>query len=402
MKKKTIFCLFGVVLMVSQVGISTAQALNEADYIGVGINYYGKNDAVCIGGSSLAGVTAIGNETAEKIFNFLTNTSIRTNGDKPLNAVQASAFIGNLMQEAGPELDPATENSIGAYGLVQWLGGRKDNLFALAAQQSKQPSDLMVQLQFLKQEIEGVESAVVLHPTFQAGTNIDEITVVIRKVYERPGEAEAMDSNRIASAKGIYAKYKDNAPVNTDSITTASQTTECAALDSGGSIFRGDLIKTALGLAWDKPVSEGTAYKKDAKPSYVAAMEKYSKIRNDNDAIDPFSDCGRFVSNVLRSSELDKNYPLVGAYTDQLPYAKSHPEMYLVIANPSFSDFKPGDIMISTSHTAIYTGADGNDMVDASLGQRVPAVGNGMSYYVTSMSDVHLVRYISKGVQQDA
>lgn len=391
-KKSTLFSLFGVILMVSQVGVSTSYALNQVDYPSQNIQLFRKDDTLCQGSSS-GSVNPVGNDTAEKIFNFLTSTPIRTNNNKPLNAVQASAFIGNFMKESTEKLDPGITNSIGAYGLVQWLGGRKDALFALAAQQSKQPSDLSVQLDFIKQEIEGGESAAVIDATFQAGTDIDAVTVVVRKKYERPGEQEADDPTRIAYAKGIHAKYKDSAP----STGGSSSSTSGGCLGSG--IHQGDLIKTALGLAWDKPVSEGTALKKDARPEYVAAMAKYSNITNDSDAISPFSDCGRFVANVMRSSGLDPDYHLVGTL-DQLAYVKSKSSLYTVIKNPSFSDFKAGDIMISTTHTAIYTGDSSYDTVDASLGGRVPAVSNGMSYYVTSNSDVHLVRYIGEGVKE--
>lgn len=391
-KRSTLFCLFGVLLMISQVGVSTSYALNQVDYPSQNIQLFRKDDTLCQN-SSGSGVNPVGNDTAEKIFNFLTSTPIRTNNNKPLNAVQASAFIGNFMKESTEKLDTSITNSIGAYGLVQWLGSRKVELFALAAQQNKQPSDLSVQLDFIKQEIEGGESAAVIDSTFQAGTDIDAITVVVRKKYERPGEQEADDPKRIEYAKGIYAKYKDSTP----SASTSPSSASSGCLGSG--VHQGDLIKTALGLAWDKPVDEGTALKKDARPEYVAAMAKYSNITDDSDAISPYSDCGRFVANVMRSSGLDPDYHLVSTL-DQLAYVKNKSSLYTVIKNPSFSDFKAGDIMISTTHTAIYTGDSTYDTVDASLGGRVPAVSNSMSYYVSSNSDVHLVRYIGEGAKQ--
>lgn len=378
--------VFAIYLIVSQLGISTVQALDPATELFFSqqdIVHYSTDQLQCSNGVS---ITLSGNGNAEQVFNFLATTPISTNGNKPFNAIQAAAFVGNLQQEAGEPLDPTTTNSIGAFGIGQWLGGRKSALQALAQQQGKQPTELSVQLAYLKQEIEGGESAAVLDSTFQAGTDLPAVTVVIRKKYERPGEAEANDPKRIAYATAVFDKYKGNAPSN--SAITSSGVSGC----SSSNATQGDLVKTALGFAWDKPVAEGTAYKKDARPEYVAAMAQYSKITNDSDAINPFSDCGRFVSNVMHASNLDSNYPLVGTVNQQ-EYVKTSP-LYQVISHPTMKDFKAGDIMISTSHTAIYTGDSQYDTVDASLGGRVPAVSKGMSYYVSSMDNVILARFI--------
>lgn len=375
---------FGALLIAAQLSTSTAQAIDLQTSLNYGVLYYDKDyagDCVTTNGISLSG-----NATAEKIFNFFTSTPISTNDGKPLNAIQASAFIGNFMQEAGPDLDTTKTNSIGAFGLAQWLGGRKDALSTLATRQGLQPTDLQAQLAYIKQEIEGGESAAVVDPAFKEGTDLSAITVVIRKKYERPGEAEAMDSKRIEFAQGIYEKYKGNAPAVNSSSTASSVGCKTAQVETG------DIIKTALGLAWDKPVAEGKAMKADARQEYVDAIAQYGNIRNESDGIAPYSDCGRFVSTVMRMSGVDKEYPLVSVYDVQRKYVLAHPEKYLAIENPTMSNLQPGDIFMSTSHTAIYTGNPDFDTVDASLYGRVPGVSNNMSSYLTTQSQPLIVR----------
>lgn len=399
--------LLGVCLIISQFGISSAQAVTAEEeaandyYASQAILFYSKYATSCSPTATTEGsvaVTVNGSENAEKIFNFFTSTSFKTNGGKPMNAVQAAAFVGNFMQESGEALDPTVVNSIGATGIAQWLGVRLSALQALAGKLNKPATNLEVQLAFVKQELENDEVAIMLNSDFKSGTNIEAITVAIRKVYERPGEAEAADSKRIAYAKGIHEKYKGNAPSTpTTGDSTSSSPDACAAgsTTAGSNATQGDLVKTALGFAWDKPVETGVKLKKDARPEYVAAMAEFSKINNDSDATAPFSDCGRFVSNVMRASGLDKNYPLVGTST-QIAYAQQHSDLYEVISNPKMSDFKTGDIFASPMHTAIYTGSGEYDTVDASLDMRVPAVSDFMSYYIGQSGSV-LIRYIGNG-----
>lgn len=390
---RRILAIFGAGIILLQVGTSTAQAID--------LNYLLNNDRLyydpdymgdCVTSN---GLTLQGNDNAERVFNFFVTTPFSTNGDKPLNAVQAAAFVGNFMQETGESSagandapSPTVVNSIGATGIAQWLGGRKDQLFTLATRQGLQPTDLEAQLAFVKQEIEGVESAAVVDSTFQAGTDIEAITVVIRKKYERPGEHEAEDGKRIQNAKDVYEKYKSAAGANPGSSAAAAGDSGCKSAEAN----TGNLIKTALSLAHEAPVEEGRAYKTDATDTYVEAIAQYGNIRGDNDGIMPYSDCGRFVSTVMRMSGIDKDYPLVSVDGAQRPYVMKHPEKYIVIDNPSMSNLQPGDIMISDTHTAIYLGNGEYDTVDASLTQRVPGVSNNMSSYLTTQQDVIIVR----------
>lgn len=140
-----------------------------------------------------------GSDAEAKIFNFYVD-----NGYSP---EQAAGFVGNYFQESG--LNPTIVNSLGAIGIAQWLD-RRPALEAFANQKGKPPTDLDVQLEFSLFELKGSESAANSAIKAVDGSGPDavkEVTVVIRVSYERPGESEANDPNRIAKALEVYEKY---------------------------------------------------------------------------------------------------------------------------------------------------------------------------------------------------
>lgn len=70
---------------------------------------------------------------------------------QPMNKEQAAGVAGNVMQESG--FNPGAVNEIGASGLFQWLGGRRDGLMAFATSQGKPWDDPTVQMQWLAHEL---------------------------------------------------------------------------------------------------------------------------------------------------------------------------------------------------------------------------------------------------------
>lgn len=68
----------------------------------------------------------------------------------------ASGVLGNMFKESSAgasDLRPQTEAKDGSIGLLQWTGGRKERLIALAANRGAEWTDINVQLEFLMQEI---------------------------------------------------------------------------------------------------------------------------------------------------------------------------------------------------------------------------------------------------------
>jgi hypothetical protein len=80
-----------------------------------------------------------GCNVAEQIYNYFKSKNV-------FQDYMIAAIIGNFMAESG--LNPTIENGIGAYGLAQWLGGRK------AALQAKPGFDtVIVQLDHTWEEL---------------------------------------------------------------------------------------------------------------------------------------------------------------------------------------------------------------------------------------------------------
>ena len=114
---------------------------------------------------------------------------------------QAAAIVGNLLQE-NRAMNPRLMNSIGMKGIAQWDANRWSNLEKFASKKKLDPYAFETQLQFIQHELVtgdgGLSSSV-----FKNTQNLEEATVMFRKKYERPGEAEANDTARIRYARGV-------------------------------------------------------------------------------------------------------------------------------------------------------------------------------------------------------
>jgi hypothetical protein len=132
------------------------------------------SEACCVTGQA---TLLAGNSNEEKIWNYLIQ-------ELGLNDIQAAGIMGNVEQESG--FSPTALNpSSGAYGIAQWLGGRKTALISFAASKGKPKSDLGVQLDFLKQELENGYKARVLDP-IKASSNLAEVTRIWLERFEIP------------------------------------------------------------------------------------------------------------------------------------------------------------------------------------------------------------------------
>lgn len=136
-------------------------------------------------------------------------------------------------------------------------------------------------------------------------------------------------------------------------------------------VYSGDVVKTGIGLAW--PEKGHGKEKDDATPAYQSTMPKY----HTNLVNDVWSDCGVFVSTVIRSSGADQQYTLRGT-SSQIAYMKSNPEKYRLVGSFSNADtslLMPGDILINDRHTMLYVGKGFSgdfNAVDASWHDHVP------------------------------
>ncbi|MBC7546986.1 M23 family peptidase, partial [Candidatus Saccharibacteria bacterium] len=142
----------------------------------------------------------------------------------------------------------------------------------------------------------------------------------------------------------------------------------------------------ALNFAWDLP---GHGYtKNDAKPTYQVGLTQY----NGSTGSDEFSDCGVFVATVMIASGADTSYPKRGTVVQQ-PYLDGSPKYQSLGVITSTSQLRPGDILISSSHTYIYVGPQpaingkSYNSVAASLGDHVPQADN---FYSDGFRGYHL------------
>lgn len=316
-------------------------------------------------------VTIEKTDTIETIYRYLTTTPLRTNGNKPLSAVQAAGVMGNFYAESGfnPSAVEATSRPQKGHGLAQWTFGRWDGpngLLRFAISQDLPWNDLEVQLDYLKKELEGSEQGVLKDPQF-ASTN-DPATAAIqwRVVFERADPALAHDDKRTGAAVAVYNMF-GGAAANCQSV---------------GNAVAGNFMQTAINFALTTYATSGMTKQADARDSYQIAKKQF------NPAVD-WTDCGGFVATAMIASGVDTKFPKVNVAA-QLAYVRDNPDKYIVSEKPTLAQLQPGDILFVDGHVAVYTGAEQFPMVDAALGDHVPSV-RGSANLNSMLTDPTLV-----------
>jgi hypothetical protein len=355
------------VKIISLVGIILFPFLSPLSVFAIDTAFYSSNDILfsgedaasdCSTNTVTASLSLTDTPELKNIFQLLINGGMNTG--------QAAAVMGNMYAESSFNSDRhEVGNDIG-YGLVQWSFGRRTNLENFAKQKGVPVSDVAMQIEFLLNEYNDSYKSRLDTTAFKDGTDIAASTESWMKIFEAPkmspaNDPAALNSKRIPAAVAVYGFYKSLAPSTT--VTSSG----CNATGNGA--VAGNIVATALNLALTSPVANGKTQKSDARDTYQIAKPQY------NPSVD-WTDCGGFVSTVMKASGVDPNYP-IGTGT-QAAYVKSHPEKYTIITNPAKdgSNLQPGDILVSTQvgHTILYTGQAGTPYADASLGDRVPSV----------------------------
>lgn len=121
---------------------------------------------------------------------------------KGLPAPAAAGFVGSLMQESGPSLDPTAVGDNGAsFGIGQWNrpAGRLPQLESFAAERGTDRSDFETQLEFAWHELES-KPFMGLERLQQADTPAEAARVATARFF-RPSKPEI--ENRIAYANQI-------------------------------------------------------------------------------------------------------------------------------------------------------------------------------------------------------
>ena len=131
---------------------------------------------------------------------------------------QAAAIVGNLMQESNLKAT-AVNSSSGATGIAQWLGGRLDDLMTFAGANGYQT--FQIQLAFVNKELNGSEKAA--GDALRATATLSDATMVVRTKYERCGESEANDANRLAQSTLALSLVAAAAPAPAAPVTPSGE-----------------------------------------------------------------------------------------------------------------------------------------------------------------------------------
>lgn len=178
-------------------------------------------NALCLNGTNTSGsytplVTA--NSPAEAVYKLLTDAG------HGLTPAQASGIVGNLMAETAGgsfQLDPTALNSIGAYGIVQWMHERKTALM-----QKPNYQTLETQANFMWEELTGKYSYV--GNAVKSSSTIEQSTRIVLERYEIPclpgPGCDKEFKTRLGYAKKALAAFSGIAPANnTDPATPGCQ-----------------------------------------------------------------------------------------------------------------------------------------------------------------------------------
>lgn len=187
------------------------------------------------GSSSAASTTLSGNDNKEKIWNYLVNKI-------GLNDIQAAGVMGNIQQESG--FDPeATNPDSGAYGIVQWFAGRKTALQDFAKQKNLPASDLGVQLEYLKKELDGDYYGKRVLAPLKAAKTIEESTEVWLRHFEIPCSTEDCYSKemdlRVPFSQGFLSEYSGTSSGG-GATSSGGSSGDCGSSSGGGSDFTAD------------------------------------------------------------------------------------------------------------------------------------------------------------------
>jgi hypothetical protein len=151
-----------------------------------------------------------GSENAEKAFNYFISQGY--------SKEQAAGIVGNLMQE-NRALNPTVANSIGHKGIAQWdPKDRYPKMVAFAKSKGLDPNTLEAQLQFVEHEMVTGSGGLSKKRFTSEAKTVERAAVLMREGFFRPGESEAMDSNRIQFGQQVLSKYGNSAkptkPIN--------------------------------------------------------------------------------------------------------------------------------------------------------------------------------------------
>lgn len=343
----------------------------------------------------------VGDTNAEKLYNFLTTSTISTNNGNPLTPAQAAGVVGNLMVESGESIDPKAINPIGAHGIAQWLDrwDSKNGLKQFAEKKGSSWDALDVQAAFIIYELENTESAVVKDSKFKAVPNSAAGARIAAErwdtLYERSGGAGI--SARQRHAEQVFNEFaagsttattadpadaadpttNDTDPADTASTLSSTGQAGCASALSTGSVAKLQELAKAYTQDWatSKTMSQTQPYEDAVK-------------RSEYQPTCPGNDCGSFVYILMHESGWDTNYGGSSGQTAHMRAWFADPSngwseveglvnVSGSVIDKSIDKLEPGDVLLQQGHIYVFVGnmnGDGTQyFASASNCQRSPA-----------------------------
>jgi hypothetical protein len=326
-------------------------------------------DQVCVA-STTTGAPLTGKDNEEKAFTYFVQ--------KGLSNEQSAGILGNLMVEApgvnpfaqqDKSKDPLPKPNVG-FGIAQWTDpGRQKGLLALATSTNRPATDLGLQLDYLWQELNTSYKSVLK----ELKTINDERAAAVMYMikFESPLEKSPTGPNaklRSDNATDVLQTYGGGSVAANVSLNSK---TGCV---TGTGAVSGDIVKTALGYAWD--TTGHGPNEADAKPSYRSDMPKFNGAKGGL----PFSDCGVFIATVMIASGADTNFPkrVTGV---QMDYMAAHKDKYKEVPDvTNTSQLHPGDILVNDDHTFMFVGKESGKKYDSVGGSQFSHVPQPTSF----------------------
>lgn len=311
-------------------------------------------------------------ENAKSVGSWLTSTNFKLLGDKPMDKNQAAGVIGNFGHESnlnpktvqigsGLRSDMSNEEilkvgSVGGKGIgfAQWDSDRRVKLVNFAIEKGKNWSDMDIQLQYLKMEMEDQYEAERLknYSFTDIGKDVKHYVKAFQEAFERAG---------VPSYDERYKKGEDFAATFTGGTYTAKTGGSCT--NSNGNTNVSEDVKGAIELAQSIAYPSGSTEDmvspgdnngvNNAKPEYKEAKDKAQELGGADPMPTLYASCDRVVATLLKHT-FDKDIPW-GSTTEQEQYlsTSSKWERY-----SDRSEAKPGDVWITKTngHVVMYLG----------------------------------------------
>jgi hypothetical protein len=327
---------------------------------------FGDDAEESAGGCSCGTDDLNGSNNQQKAFNYLVSNGY--------SKEQAAGIVGNMINESNVEPQLLNGNNPGtittpaqamdqnkAWGLVQWYPGSKMiRPSREAGVDDAVIGSLAYQLDFLNKQLlgKGPLPEKAAGDAVKAATTVEDAAVQFGFKFERftTNANDPEFNERKADARSVFDRFAGSAPA------------EGGKGASGCGAGNGDIVQTALALAWDTP---GHGF--DPKPGYAKAQREYNGSTGQNE----LTDCGVFVATVMVMSGVDKDYARRGT-TAQMDYLRSSGKYEIYDNLNNEGQLRPGDIFIIDGHTYLYTGnyegGDGEtyNAASASLNGHVP------------------------------